>query len=130
MSFHTGHGGGVVVDGTTILGVQEWQFTKTARLAETTNAESGGIANWLKVLVEAAGSANIVWEDTQVPDTDVTLDAGDSITALRLDVGDTAKFYSFAAIVESLQMTNNNLNDAVKFTVNWWSNGAITDPVT
>lgn len=126
--FHSGVGGKAEI-GATVINITDWQFTKTARLAEVTHSGSGGIAEWKKVLVEAAGSFNFPWDSDQIPDTDVTLDAGDTLT-LELFCGDSGKKYEFAAIVESLSITNNSQNDVVRATVNFKSNGAITDPVT
>jgi len=128
MPFHSGVGGKVEI-GSTVIPITDWQFTKTARLAEVTNSGSGGIAEWKKVLVEAAGSFNAPWDSDQLPDVDVTLDAGDTVT-LDLFCGDSTKFYVVPSIIESVQVVTNTQNDVVRYTVNFRSNGTITDPIT
>lgn len=127
-TFHTGVSGKAMV-GATDVPVTDWSLTLTARLAETTNSASGGVATWQKVLEEGSGTFNAPWDSTQVPDTDVDLGPGDTGT-LKLYCGDSTKFFSFSFIVESLTTVVNTQNDIVRYTVAFKSNGVITHPLT
>lgn len=127
-TFHSGVGGKMVKDAAD-FNIVDWNLTKTARIAEVTHSGSGGVAAWQKVLTEAQGSANFVWDSTNIPDTDAALGEGDTGT-MELHCGDSTKFYSFPAIIESLQVQNNSQNDVVRGTINFKANGTITEPLT
>lgn len=127
-TFHSGVGGKATMGGTDI-NVTDWQLTLTARIAEVTHSGSAGVAKWQKVLEEGSGSFNAPWDSEQVPDTDISLGPGDTGT-VTLYCGDSSKFFSFSAIIESLATTTNTQNDVVRYTVNFKTNGAITHPVT
>lgn len=132
-TFHTGHGGTITVDpsGTPVTfdGITEWKLTKTARLADTTHGGTSGWEQRKKILKGGQWSINFIWDSTNIPDTDFTLDQGDEVT-LKFLVGDSTKFYSFAAIVETLEIVDNEVSDVVRGTASGFVNGAITDPVT
>lgn len=64
-----------------------------------------------------------------IPDTDISGDPGDEVT-LKLYAGDSGKFYTFAAVIENLEITVPQTQDVVRFNLSYKSNGAITDPVT
>ena len=128
MAFHSGQSGKATVGGVDI-NVTDWTLTINGRLAEVTHSGSSGFAAWLKVLEEGSGSFNAPWDDTQVPDTDIALGAGDTGT-MTLYCGDSAKFFSFTFFIESLATTNNAQNDVTRYTVNFKTSGSITHPVT
>lgn len=90
---------------------------------------SAGYAQWKKTVIEGSGRIAGPWDSTVLPDVDVTLDAGDEVT-LKLYVGDSSKFYSFAAVVENLEITCNETNDVVRYSLTYKSSGTITDPIT
>lgn len=128
MAFHTGVGGKATVGGADIQ-VASWELTLTARLGETTNSGSAGVATWLKVLEEGRGTFDAPWDDVQVPDTDIALGPGDTGT-MTLTMGDMARIFSFSFIIEELQTMLNAQNDIVRYRVGFRSNGAITHPLT
>lgn len=128
-TFHAGVGGKAKLGAAGAdINITNWEFTKTSRLAETTHSGSGGNANWQHTVKEARGFFEFPWDSTQIPDTTIAIDAGDSITDLRLFAGDSTKFYSFPAIVEELQVMVNTTNDVVRARCAFRANGVITDP--
>ena len=77
---------------------------------------------------EADGRAKIVWDSTQIPDTTSTaIDTGDTV-AMVLYVGDSAKFYSFSAVIETLTVTTNARQGVAEAEVTFKSSGLITNP--
>ena len=129
--FHSGVGGKAKLGAAGAdIAITDWTLTLSARLAETTHSGDAGVAKWQKVLEEGSGTFNAPWDSEQVPDTDISIGPGDTITDLRLFCGDSLKFFSFAAIVESLENSNNAQNDIHRYTINFKANGAITHPVT
>ena len=128
MAFHSGVGGKATV-GAVDIAVTSWELTLTGRLAETTHSGSAGVATWAKVLEEGRGTFDAPWDDVQVPDTDIALGPGDTGT-MTLITGASAKFFSFAFIIEELQTMNNAQNDVVRYRVAFRTNGAITHPIT
>lgn len=133
-TFHSGVGG-YLMSGATNFAVIDWSFTTTNRVAEVTNAGSGGYAEFIPTVVEGSGTANCLWDSTNIPDVgtagplDPTRISGTDTVTLKLYCGNSTKFYSFAAVIESLQVTSNAQNDAVKFSVNFKSTGVITGPL-
>lgn len=134
VQFHSGVGGHLV-SGATSFAVLDWSFTTTNRVAEVTNAGSGGYAEFIATVVEGSGTANCLWDSTNIPDAgtagllDPNRIGGTDLVVLKLYVGNSSKFYTFSAVIESLQVTSNAQNDAVKFSVNFKSSGTITGPV-
>jgi hypothetical protein len=133
-TFHSGVGG-YLASGATNFSVIDWSFTTTNRVAEVTNAGSGGYAEFIPTVVEGSGTANCLWDSTNIPDAgtagllDPTRIGGSDLVVLKLLCGNSTKFYTFSAVIESLQVTSNAQNDAVKFSVNFKSSGTITGPV-
>lgn len=127
-TFHKGNSGAVWF-GNTELYVSEWTLVKNPRLDEITHSGSAGAAQWKKTVVEGSGRIAGPWDSTVIPDTDISADAGDEVT-LKLYVGDSGKFYSFAAVIDNLEITNPQTQGVSRFSLNYKSNGAITDPVT
>lgn len=125
--------------------ILDWNFTKTATLVETTNSGSKGFEEYFPTKTGGAGSFNAIWDLANVPDAgygdntassiDVNfgpdktgqLEVGALVT-LKLYLGDSGKFYTFGARIESLAVTVNAVADVVKFACTFKSNGVITDP--
>jgi hypothetical protein len=128
VAFHSGVGGKATV-GAADINITSWELTLTGRLAETTHSGSLGVATRQKVLEEGRGSFEAPWDDVQVPDTDIALGPGDTGT-MTLIAGASGKFFSFSFIIEELTTMNNAQNDVVRYRVSFFTNGAITHPVT
>lgn len=126
-TFHKGHGGKAMV-GSDDVNVTDWEFTKKTRAAETTHSGTNGWATFKGTVKEAEGTINVIWDSEQIPDTDITMDVGDEIT-LKLYVGDSTKFYSMTAMIETLKLMSKNTDDVVRWTVTF-KGWAVTDPVT
>jgi hypothetical protein len=129
--------------------ILDWNFTKTATLVETTNSGSKGFEEYFPTKTGGAGSFNAIWDLANVPDggygdntagtallqddinfgSDKTgqLEVGALVT-LKLMLGDSGKFYTFGARIESLAVTVNAVSDVVKFACTFKSSGVITDP--
>lgn len=134
--------GGKVMAGTAEYAVVDWNFTKTSTLVETTHSGSAGFAEYFPTKTEGSGSFNAIWDSTNIPDGGYTLNtnSGESgadssgtlevgkLVTLKLYLGDSTKFYSFPARIESLAVTVNATSDVVKFSCNFKSSGIITDP--
>ena len=131
--------------GTKDYAILDWNLTKTATLVETTNSGSKGFEEYFPVKVGGAGSFNAIWDLANIPDggfTDNTTSSIDSnfgpdktgqlevgaLVTLQLYLGDSGKFYTFGARIESLAVTVNAVADVVKFACTFKSNGVITDP--
>ena len=127
-TFHKGNSGAVWF-GATELYVSEWTLIKNPRLAEITHSGSAGSAQWKKTVEEGSGRIAGPWDSTVIPDVDVDGDAGDEVT-LKLYVGDTTKFYTFAAVIDTFEITNPQTQDVVRYSLSYKSNGAITEPLT
>lgn len=133
---HSGVGGKLTATSTDFQ-VLDWSFTTTNRLAEVTNSGSLGYAEYIATVTEGSGTANCVWDSTNIPDGGAPgllepfrgISGTTDTVVLKLYCGNSTKFYSFTAVIESLQVTSNSQNDAVKFTVNFKSTGVITPPV-
>ena len=138
--------GGKVVAGAVTYAVLDWNFTKTNTLVDITNSGSKGYSEYFPTKTDGAGSFNAIWSLDEIPDLaqaenssvpgDVlfgpdkegTLEPGAKVV-LKLYIGDSGKFYSMNARIESLAVTNNAVGDVVKFACNFKSTGVITDPV-
>lgn len=130
-TFHSGQSGKAKLGAAGAdINITDWSLSLTSRLAETTHSGSGGYAAWQHVLAEGNGTFNAPWDSEQVPDTDIGIGPGDTISDLRLFCGDSTKFFSFAAVVESLQTVVNTQNDIVRYTISFRTTGAITHPIT
>lgn len=127
-TFHTGQGGSFTAAATEVEGVRNWKLSLTSLLAETTNASSGGIQQWLKILTGGTWSCDVILDSTNLPDTDLSMAEGDTI-ALVFNIGDSSKTYSFTGIVETLEISC-PANDVVSYSLSGKINSAVTDPTT
>jgi hypothetical protein len=140
-------GAGATATTFTEFAIVDWNLTKTNTLVETTHSGSAGFSEYFPTKTEASGSFNAIWDSINMPDAGYTANAfgansGDSgadtsgtlevgkLVTLKLYLGDSGKFYSMPARIESLAITVNATSDVVKFSCNFKSSGVITDPVT
>jgi hypothetical protein len=121
--------GGQALFGANTLKVITWQGSFRNRLAETTNSGTNGLATWFPTVSEGDGSMECLLDDTELPDTDFGMTRGASGT-LRLDLGNSGKFYTGTALIEDLVMKVNNVQDVVKFDVRFKYSGTLTLPIT
>lgn len=121
--------GGEILAAATPFHVSLWRLQKTARLVETTDSSTAGVERWSTVVTGGIVTFEFVWDADNIPDTDVTLDAGDSVS-MTLNIGASAKTYAFTALVETLEIVDDNVNDVIRGTGTARVNGAITAPVT
>lgn len=141
MGARSGHGGTVFEETwSNVAGTQtvtnrtfhntQWTLDKTSRLADVTDSSAGGFERRKLIVRGGTFKFEFIWKDDNIPDTDATLDAGTEGT-LRFYLGATTgnKFYKFAAIIESVELVNSQV-DVIKGTVSGFVNGAITNPVT
>ena len=135
VTFHNGIGG-KLTSGTTDFAVLDWNATTANKLTEVTNSGSAGWQEYISSVTGLSGSANCVWDSTNIPDNgspgalEPYRIGGTDIVALKLYCGNSTKFYSFNAVIESLQVTSNaNGGEPVKFSVNFKSTGSVTTPV-
>jgi hypothetical protein len=115
MSFWTGNGGEIVV-GAVTLHVTKWTVRKTARLAEATH--SGTTAtNFEKVVPHFEWTAEVPWDDTNMPDVDAGLAEGAKVTIVFHDGASGKTFTLTNTSVETLEQVNDNENDIIRVTV-------------
>lgn len=98
-------------------------------LAETTHSGTAGWQQRKKVVKGGSFSFDFVWDSTNIPDVDCSLEPGDEPT-LRFYLGDSGKFYEFVGIVEKLSIVDDEQKDVVRGTCSGFVNAAITEPVT
>ena len=111
------------------LPVITWTLSLRNRLAEITSSATAGLAQWQSTVSEADGTCEVLWDSTAIPDTDNGLTRGASVT-VRLDIGDSGKFYTGTALIENLSLKVNNLSDVVKADITFRYSGSLTLPVT
>lgn len=129
MAFWTGCGGHIEkVSGGAKLEVSKWTVRKTA--SKTVVKHSGNCDAPAVLLggVEGTFTAEGPWDDTNLPDTDYGLDAGDSL-AVKFMCGASGKFYQGTALVEDFQVSL-DVEGVLTFTISGSISGAFTDPVT
>lgn len=130
--------------GETEYAIVDWNFTKTSTLVEVTHSGSKGFAEYFPTKTEGSGSFNAIWDSGNIPDggsatndspSDINFGSDETgklevgaLVTLKLLLGDSGKFYTFGARIESLAITVNATSDVVKFACNFKSNGIITDP--
>jgi len=127
MSFWSGNGGQIVV-GAVTLNVTKHTVRKTARLAEATHS---GVAatNFEKVVPHYEWSAEIPWDDTNLPDTDAGLAEGAKVTIVFHD-GDSGKTLTLTnTSVETLEQVDDNEKDIIR-AVATGKGGTLTREVT
>jgi hypothetical protein len=114
-----------VIAGGVTLDVLDWKMTKKNRLAEVTHSGSGGNAQYLKTVNEYSGSVTANWDSTAMPEA--VIDVGTTVT-LQLYMGDSNKFYSISALIETLEPSVPNQQGHVTYSFTWKGTGAMTNP--
>ena len=128
MAFVSGNGGSISV-GATALVVGEWGGNFGARLVENTHSATGGSTNYEKVVDDPSWYADIPWDETALPDTDLGLTGGAKVT-VTFKLGAGVKTYVLTnTTVENVEPKVNNSNDIVRMRVTG-KGGAITRPTT
>ena len=115
--------------GATALYTRTWEINLKNRLAETTNSATSGLATWFATVSEADFSCEAIWDDAEIPDTDNGLTRGASLT-VKLNIGNSAKFYTGTALIETLTVKVDNIQGVVIYNITGKYTGAITLPVT
>lgn len=120
--------GSSVMIGATVLVCRLTRVRKGARLAE--NTHSGCAAtNYDAVVPDHAWSMSIPWDDTNLPDVDFGLNAGDKVTLKFLE-GSTGKFEVLSGTtVESVENIRDNSGDIIRTEASG-KGGVLTPAVT
>ncbi len=113
----------------TFTGVTKWELTVKANLAETTHAGSLGWEQRKSVTRGGQFTLDFVWDANNVPDSDVTLSAGDE-PVVKLKRGANAGYYRFPSIVETMKLTDDEVKDVMRGTISGYVNGPITNVVS
>lgn len=108
---HKGNGG-VVTANSVALPVTTWSITERNRVAETTNSGTSGRATWLGTVTEADFTCEVIFDSTALLVTDNTLTPGSGVT-VKLELGDSGKFFTGTAVIETIVHKVNNLSDVV-----------------
>lgn len=127
-TFHKGNGGAIIGNAVTLPTIDA-EVKETNRVGETTNSGSSGRATWLGTVTEADFRCTVVFDSTALIDTDNGVSPGSSVT-VRGDLGDSGKFYTGTAVIETVRHYWNNRQGVVEAEVTGKYSGAITDPVT
>lgn len=127
MGFHTGNGSKITV-GATDLHCRVNRVRKNARLTENTHSGVSS-SNYDKVVPDHSWEADVPWDDTNLPDTDVGLTEGSKVT-ITFAMGDSGKTEVLTnTTVESLEDTLDNSGDIIRTRITG-KGGALTRPVT
>lgn len=121
--------GGVVTANSVALPVTTWELREHNRVAETTNSGTSGRATWLGTVTEADGRCEVIFDSTALLVTDNTLTPGSSVT-VKLELGDSGKFFTGSAVIEDIVHKVNNTQDVVKADLTFKYSGTLTQPVT
>jgi hypothetical protein len=102
---------------------QNWNADYTNRLAEVTNAGSGGNAQYIATVNDQSGSFDVVWDSTNMPQTG-GLTAGASGT-ISLVYGTSGHSDSQSILIEKVSPKLNTQNGAIQYSVSYKGNSAI-----
>lgn len=123
--------GGVVKVTPTATGVEitvnnhTWGKDEANRLAEVTNAQSGGATKFISTVDYEDGSFDVVWDSTATPQS-VGIQRGKGAT-LKEYYGNSTKYKSQSIMIEKIATKVNTRGDAIGYTVTYKGNGAITE---
>lgn len=129
MAYFSGHAGTLSLGGATTLSITKWEMTKRNALADITNSGSSGNRTWIATIDEAEYTADFIFDDTVLVDTDLLADTGTTV-AVVLTAGSSGKTYSFSSITEEIRINNPNNQGAVTGTIRGKSTGVVTNPST
>jgi hypothetical protein len=131
MALWSGNSGEIVVDpagAALTLNVTKWTVRKTARLAEATHSGKAA-TNFEKVVPHYEWTAEVPWDDENLPDTDGTLIEGAKVT-IRFVLGASTKLIVLTdTSVETLEQVDDNENDIIRAVVSG-KGGSLTRETT
>lgn len=111
MAFYSSLGSSLQI-GVTTLHCHVTEVVDRARLVENTHSGVTS-SNFEKVVADNAWSAQIPWDDTNLPDTDFGLVPGAKVT-LKFPTGSSGKFQQLAnTSVEMLRHLKDNANNII-----------------
>ena len=122
-TYHKGNGGAMTINSTARPTIDA-SIKESNRVAETTNSSSSGRATWLGTVSEADFSCTVLFDSTALLST---LSVGSSYT-VRGDLGDSGKFYTGTAVLETVEHKWNNRQGVVEASVTGKYSGSITPP--
>lgn len=124
----TSANGSNLVIGAATLECTMTRFRKGARLAETTDSGTSS-SKYKQVVKDHSWSASVVWDDTNLPDTDFGLVEGAEVT-LKFNMGGSGKFEALTGTtVESCEDIMDNKGDVIRTEISG-KGGVLTRPVT
>jgi hypothetical protein len=110
----------------TTINNRGWDTEEMNRLAEVTNAQSGGEAKWLATVREGSGTFEVNFNTAATPDS-VGLTAGATGTMICV-IGNAVHQKSMPTIIEKIAFKSvAKGGEAVTYTVSWKRNGAVTN---
>ena len=127
MAFHSANGSKLVI-GVTTLHCTNVNLIKQARLVENTNSANSS-SNYVPVIKDHSWSADVPWDDTNLPDTDFGLTEGAQVTLVFNEGGSGKTATLTATTVERLETMMNNEQDIVRCRVSG-KGGALTRETT
>lgn len=127
MAFWSANGSKLVI-GAATLHCTNVTLVKQARLVENTNS-SNSSSNYVPVVKDHSWSADVPWDDTNLPDTDFGLVEGAQVTLVFNEGGSGKTATLTNTTVERLETIMNNENDIVRVRVSG-KGGALTREVT
>lgn len=127
MAFHSGNGSTITV-GAVVLHCKKATLRKGARLVENTHSGTSS-SNYVKVVPDHSWTAEVPWDDTNLPDTDAGLVEGQqvTITFAKGASGKTAVLTN--TTVETLEDVMDNEGDIIRTVVSG-KGGALTRETT
>lgn len=112
----------------TTLACKMTRMRKASRLAEATDSGTSS-SKYVPVVSDHSWSASVVWDDTNMPDTDFGLTEG-AVVTLRFNMGDSGKFETLTGTtVESVEDIMDNTGDVIRTEISG-KGGVLTRPVT
>lgn len=127
MGFWSGNGGTLAV-GNVTLHVNRWELTQQARLVENTHSGVSS-SNYEAVVPDHSWTAEVPWDDANMPDVDVGLAEGTKVTII-FKFGASSKTATLTSTtVESVVPVDDNATDIVRVRVSG-KGGALTRPTT
>lgn len=120
--------GSNLVTGAATLACTMTRMSKMSRLAETTDSGTSS-SRYQEVVKDHSWSASVVWDDTNLPDTDFGLTEGATVT-LRFNMGGSGKFETLTGTtVERLEDIMDSKGDVIRTEISG-KGGVLTRPVT
>lgn len=126
-TYHKGNGG-VMTANSVALPTIDAEIKETNRVGETTSSVATR-ATWLGTVTEADFRCTVVFDSTALLVTDNALTPGSAVT-VRGDLGDSGKFYTGSAVIETIRHYWNNRQGVVEAEVTGKYSGTLTQPVT